>query len=226
MAERNILVIAPHADDEILGCGGTIAKHVASGDAVRVLIATDAHQGAPELYSRETIDNVRSEARKAHQVLGIEETIFLDFPAPSLDAYPSYKISLEIAKVLTKCAPSVVYVPFPGDIHLDHFYVHRASLVAARPQGSYTAKEIYCYETLSETEWATSTAGSTFCPNYFVDVSGSFAAKIEAMMCFESQLKKFPHPRSLEAMEALAKFRGATIGVERAEAFCVERLIA
>ena len=226
MPSKSVLVIAPHADDEILGCGATIAKHVAAGDIVRVLIATNAHEGAPELFSKEAINLVRGEAKESHNLLGVADTIFLDFPAPSLDAYPSYKISLEISKALKEFGASTIYIPFPGDIHLDHFYVHRAALVAARPQGNYTTREVYCYETLSETEWATSQGGPTFFPNCFVDVSSHFRRKVEAMMCFKSQLREFPHPRSIEGMEALARVRGATIGVERAEAFCIERIIA
>lgn len=226
MIKRRILVIAPHADDEILGCGATIAKYVSSGDEVSVLIATDAHIGAPELFTRERVDTVRKEALDAHQLLGIKETRFLDFPAPALDVHPSYKMANAILEIIKDVRPDTLYIPFPGDIHLDHFIIHRASIVAARPQGNYTVKNIFCYETLSETEWASSHGANSFFPNCFVDVSNCFSKKLDAMRCFKSQLRGFPHSRSIEALEALAKFRGATIGVERAESFSIERVIS
>lgn len=225
MNSRRILVIAPHADDEILGCGATIAKHVSSGDEVSILVATNAHVGAPELFARERIDLVRKEALDAHELLGVKETRFLDFPAPALDVYPSYKVANAILETIKEVRPDTLYIPFPGDIHLDHFMIHRASIVAARPQGNYTVKSIFCYETLSETEWASSHGANSFSPNCFVDVSACFSKKLDAMKCFTSQLREFPHSRSIEALDALAKYRGATIGVERAESFAIERVI-
>lgn len=221
---NRVVVIAPHADDEIIGCGATISKHIQNGDEVIVIIVTNASVGAPELYTAEQIKSTRSEALSAHNFLGIKETIFLEYPAPALNAYPEYKISLKIAKIFEKIKPSYLYLPHPGDIHQDHKAVYRSSLVAARPQGEHKISKILCYETLSETEW-TPMHEKPFVPNYFVNVSDVFVNKIRAMKFFGSQLKKFPHSRSLEAFEALASYRGATIGVEKAEAFILEREI-
>lgn len=223
--KNKILVIAPHTDDEVLGCGATLAKHKAMGDEVYAVIATNAHIGAPELFSLENIEHVRNEALAAHKILGINETIFLNFPAPALDAYPSYKISIAISDIIQFYKPTHLYLPHPGDIHIDHTSVYRASLVAARPKGNYSIKHIYCYETLSETEWSPMQGDNFFKPNHFVDVSESFDKKIEAIKCFQSQLKCFPHSRSLEALRHLAGYRGATVGVLQAEAFEVERQI-
>ncbi|KFF24534.1 PIG-L deacetylase family protein [Chryseobacterium vrystaatense] len=219
---NRVVVIAPHADDEIIGCGATIARHIQSGDEVTVIIATNASLGAPELFSQEMIESTRSEAVAAHQFLGVKETIFLEFPAPALNAFPEFKISVEISKVFQKIKPTHLYLPHPGDIHQDHKAVYRASLVAARPQGEDKVLNIYCYETLSETEW-TPMQEKAFVPNHFVNVTDVFVKKTEAMKFFGSQIKKFPHSRSIEAFEALAMYRGATVGVERAEAFVVER---
>ncbi|MBZ9629089.1 PIG-L family deacetylase [Psychroflexus sp. CAK1W] len=221
---NKVLVLAPHADDEVLGCGATISKHIEQGDEVKIVIATNASKGAPQLFTDSDIDFVRKEALQAHNALGIKETIFMEFPAPSLNAFPEYKISLELSKVFYNFRPTHLYLPHPGDIHQDHKAIYRAGLVAARPQGKYKINNIYCYETLSETEW-TPYQERPFVPNHFVDVSDVFKNKIESMKCFTSQLKEFPHSRSLEALEALAKYRGSTIGVSRAEAFCVERQI-
>lgn len=221
----NILIIAPHADDEIIGCGATIAKHIHKGDIVSIIIATNAFEGAPELFSKESIEIVRKEATEAHKLLGVQNTFFLDFPAPALNAFPEFKISIKLSEIFSEVKPVTMYIPHPGDIHQDHKALYRASLVAARPQFNYSIKNIYCYETLSETEWAP-LQEKPFVPNHFVNVTDFFDKKIEAFKCFETQIKQFPHPRSLEAFEALAKFRGSTIGVGRAEAFFVERQIS
>ncbi len=221
---NKIIVIAPHPDDEIIGCGATIAKHVKRGDEVYIIIATNGFVGAPDLFSKESVESVRGEALKAHRLLGVKETIFLDFPAPALNSFPEFKISIEFSKIFNRIHPSCLYIPHSGDIHQDHKAVYRSSLVAARPQRDYSIKNIYCYETLSETEW-TPMQETSFVPNHFVDVTSVFEEKIKAMMCFKSQIKMFPHTRSIETFEALAKYRGSTVGVKRAEAFFVERQV-
>lgn len=221
---NKIIVVAPHADDEILGCGATIAKHLSHGDKVYVIIATNASIGAPELFNEESIEIVRKEAKNAHQILGVQKTYFLDFPAPALNSFPEYKISLQLSEIFKQINPNYLYLPHPGDMHQDHKAIYRASLVAARPIENNTITHIYCYETLSETDWSP-LQESNFIPNHFVDVGQVFEKKLQAMQSFESQLKEFPNSRSLENIEALAKLRGATIGTERAEAFMVERQI-
>lgn len=221
---NKVIVVAPHADDEIIGCGATIAKHIKNGDEVIIVIATNASIGAPELFTVNQIEDIRKEALNAHKSLGVTETIFLDYPAPALNAFPEYKISVELSKIFSKFLPTYLYLPHPGDIHQDHKAIYRSALVAARPQGNSIISNIYCYETLSETEW-TPMHEKPFVPNHFVDVSSVFDSKIKAMECFASQLKIFPHSRSIETFEALAKYRGATVGVARAEAFIVERQI-
>ena len=220
-----IIVIAPHPDDEVLGCGGTIARHCSEGDDVIVIIATNASIGAPELYNEADVSSVRNEAVNAHKLLGVTETIFLDFPAPALNSFPGYKISKTLSGIFEKHKPSFLYLPHPGDLHQDHNSIYRAALEAARPQGVDRIANIYCYETLSETEWAPKQGNNVFSPDHFVDVTAFFDKKLQAMCCFQSQLKDFPHSRSLEAVTALSAFRGATVGVSRAEAFEVERQI-
>ena len=151
---KNILVVAPHCDDEILGCGGTMAKHIASGNHVYVAIVTNGHLGAPELFSKKGTEKVRDEALQAHQYLGVKQTIFLDFPAVNLDAIPAYKLSLALSNVIKEFAIDTMFIPHRGDIHKDHRVTYEAALVAARPINNCTVKRIYAYETLSETEWA------------------------------------------------------------------------
>jgi N-acetylglucosamine malate deacetylase 1 len=217
-----ILVLAPHPDDEVLGCGGIMKKYADAGHEVYVLVAT---RGTPKMYSDDKIDNVRNEARKAHAILGVKETLFLDFHAPDLDVTSRAELSRAIAPILQKLGIEELYLPHRGDIHHDHTAIFMAGLVAARPVGNYSVKRIYCYETLSETEWAPPFGDDAFIPTHFVDISGQIDAKFEAMGCFKSQVRPFPSTRSLETIEALAKFRGATVGFHRAEAFMTIRTI-
>jgi N-acetylglucosamine malate deacetylase 1 len=218
----NILILAPHPDDEVLGCGATIKKLSEEGNTVFVLVAS---RGSKRLYDQTKVEAVRKEALEAHALLGVTKTFFLDFPAPELDTVPLADISREISKVLNENNINVLYLPHRGDIHNDHRVVFNAGLVAARPVGAYSVKEIYAYETLSETEWAAPFADETFIPTCFVNIENSMAVKMEAMKCFKSQLREFPNPRSLETIEALAKFRGATVGFRAAEAFMIIRQI-
>lgn len=223
---KKVLVIAPHADDEVLGCGATISHLTKQGYDVYVLIATNASVGAPELFSADLIRQVRSEALAAHKILGVKETAFLELPAPALDQYPRYKISNEIAAVIKKFAADTVFIPHRGDCHKDHTIIHECAMVACRPLASCPVKRVYAYETLSETEWGEPVAADAFVPTKYVTfTAGEFAVKQEAMSCFKSQLHPFPASRSLEAIEALAKYRGCTVSAERAEAFEILREI-
>lgn len=219
---KNILVVAPHPDDEVLGCGGMTKKYSDKGYQVYILVVT---RGTPKLYSEKQIKNVRAEARKAHQILGVKETIFLDYYAPELDRVSLADISGSISKVIQDLGIQKLFLPHRGDIHNDHTIVFKAGLVAARPVNNCTVKEIYCYETLSETEWAAPFGDDAFIPTHFINISNQINDKLEAMRCFKSQVRPFPSTRSLETIEALAKFRGATVGFQRAEAFMTIRKI-
>ncbi|WOK05361.1 PIG-L deacetylase family protein [Imperialibacter roseus] len=213
---KKILVVAPHPDDEVLGCGATMKKMAQSGAEVHVLVVT---KGSPKMYTHEKVENVRAEARRAHAILGVSQTRFLDFHAPELDITSNSAISREVASVINELQIDTLFIPHRGDIHHDHSAVFKACLVAARPVGNYFVKTILSYETLSETEWAPPFADDAFIPTMFINVTETFVHKMEAMECFKSQLKAFPNPRSLHTIESLARFRGSTVGVELAESF-------
>jgi len=224
---KNILVVAPHADDEVLGCGGSIAKHVRLGDKVYVAIMTNAAIGAPELFSSESITAVRAEALESHKSLGVEETLFFDFPAPQLEQYPQYKIASILNALIKEKNIDTMYIPHKGDLHLDHGVIYNASLVAARPVPGQCVRHIYAYETLSETEWGHPTVEAFFIPRYFNVLNDlDFASKIKAMQCFSSQLKEFPNTRSIKAIEHLSALRGAYVGANTAESFDIIRSIS
>lgn len=221
----NILIVAPHADDEVLGCGGIIAKYTQKGHNVFVAIMTNANIGDPKLFSKELIDTVRNEAIAAHELLRVKETFFYEFPAPRLETSPSYQISAELSKLYNKLKIESLYLPHRGDIHKDHTIIFNAGLVAARPIGNCTVKSILSYETLSETEWAAPFGSDVFIPNVFEEINEYLPQKLNAMACYKSQLKDFPHSRSLDAIKCLANYRGVTVGHSYAEAFSLIRNI-
>lgn len=216
----NVLIIAPHPDDEILGCGGTIAKHAAEGDAVSVVVVT---RGMPPLFSEETIEKARAECRKADQFLGVKETIFLDFPAARLEEVQRFQLNDAFVKVIQELKPEVVYVPHRGDMQLDHKMTVDAAMVALRPKYPHIPRKVYCYETLSETGWDMPNTVNEFIPNAYSDISGYLEQKIEAMKMFTTQVAEFPNARSLEALRALAVYRGASMKMAAAEAFLTVR---
>lgn len=216
------MVLATHPDDEVLGCGGVIARHIAGGDAVSVVVVT---RGDPAVFSEAFVENVRQEFRAAMDVLGVTDFHFLDFPAPKLDVVAGHELADGIGKVIRQVGADTVYLPHRGDIHADHQAVFQATLVAARPINNCPVRRLLCYETLSETEWAAPFGDDAFIPNLFVNIADYLPRKLEAMACYRSQLYEFPHPRSATTIEALARFRGATAGLPAAEAFMLIREI-
>ena len=218
-----VLVIAPHPDDEVLGCGGVMARHAAAGDEVHVVVAT---RGIEEKFPREGLELIRRELAEAHRLLGVSSVKYLEFPAPCLDTVPRYKLADALSQVLKELQPSLVYLPHHGDIHADHGHLYHATLVAARPVAHCPVQKLLCYETLSETEWAPPREGSVFIPTVFVNIEPYLQKKLDAMACYRSQLKDPPNPRSLQNIEALARLRGATVNLHAAEAFMLVRDIA
>lgn len=217
-----VLVIAPHADDEILGVGGTIARHVEEGNQVDVCVVT---VGQVPMFPQSVVTAIRKEALESHNLLGVHESVFLELPAVLLSEIPRYEINGKICEVVGRINPDVVYIPHFGDMHYDHTLVAQAAMVAVRPINGCRIKEVYSYETLSESEWNTPHSVNSFIPNTYVNISKQLEKKKNAMACYQSQLKEFPHPRSIKAIEALANLRGSTVGVDAAEAFCLLRKI-
>lgn len=219
---ERVVVVAPHADDEVLGCGATIARLASLGVEVHVVIVT---RGCPPLFSKELVERVAAEAKASHSRLGVHQTHWLDFPAAGLDGVPRSELNQEIGRVLTSIAPDTVFAPFVGDLHFDHQIVFDAVMVWARPRSEAAPPRIWTYETLSETNWSAPGLSPTFAPNLFVDVTDFLEAKIEAFALFASQVHQFPDERSLEALRSLARMRGATVHRAAAEAFMIIRQV-
>jgi len=214
MNKSRILIMAPHPDDETLGCGGVIAKLAGKGSDVHVLIVTKGD----DLFDQDLVKRGREEAIKAHRLLGVKKTHFADLPAIKLDMLPQYQINEKLSEYLSEIRPDILFLPFPGDINRDHQIVHACGMVAARPHKKII-RSIYSYETLSATNWNSLVASSPFVPNVFVDISDTIERKIEALKAYASQLRKYPHPRSVEAIVALSRYRGGFVHLHYAEAF-------
>lgn len=217
-----VLVVAPHPDDEVLGCGGTMARMVDAGLDVHVVVVTS---GKPPAYSAESVARVRDEARRSHEFLGIAATHFLDFPAAALDTVPAGELNAGVGALIREIAPDTLFVPFLGDIHQDHQLAFLAAMVAARPRDGKAPSRILAYETLSETNWYAAPTTPAFVPNLFIDISATLERKLAAFSIFESQVKAFPDERSLTTIEALARLRGSTVFLHAAEAFMLVRTI-
>ncbi len=215
-----VLVIAAHADDETIGCGGTIARHAAAGDEVHVLLVSEG-----VLIPREVVDSILHEMYAAHRLLGVTQTYRLRFPAPKLDTIPGHELADQINQILRSLQPEIIYTPHRGDLHGDHRAVYYASLVAARPIDNCSVRKVLSFETLSETDWAPPSGEDAFVPTVFVDITGYLEVKLQAIACYRSQLKEPPHTRSLRSVEALARLRGGTVNVQAAEAFMLVREI-
>lgn len=221
-----ILVFAPHPDDEILGCGGTIARYVSEGHEAFVCVVTSPRP--PIFDNAAALRNgwphvMYPEIKKAHETLGIKKTFFLQFPCVLLENEPRHILNGKIDDVIRETEPDIVFIPHFGDMQKDHAIVSEAVMVAVRSKNAFAPQYVYSYECLSETEWNIPHPANAFIPNTFIDISGHLQDKVEAMKCYVSQLADFPNPRSVEAMEALAKLRGSTAGFSAAEAFMLIR---
>lgn len=214
--KMKILVFAPHNDDEVLGVGGTIAKYTSAGHQVFVCEVTSGKD-------KERLTNIQNNALEAHKILGVEKTVFLGLPVVGLSDIPTKQLNKAMQDIVDEIKPNIVYIPHKGDMHIDHTLVAESAMVALRPISNPQLKAIYAYETLSETEWNIPSVENAFVPNTWSDITETINLKLGAMKCFDTQLRDFPHPRSLEAIEALSKFRGSTVCVNNAESFMLLR---
>ena len=222
--KKKILVLSPHADDEVLGCGGSISKYSKKGYEINVLILTNANKGAPDVFSKKDIKNVRKEAKQANKIIGTKRLYFEDLPALRLNQIPTYKISKIIDSYIKKIQPEIIFLPSGNDIHEDHKIIFKAAKVSARINKKTTIKKILSYEVLSETEWNENE--KAFNPNYYVNLNKSnINDKVNAFLKYKSQIKKLPHPRSREGILNLSKVRGSQVYMRYAEAFKVEKII-
>lgn len=227
MNKKSILVVAAHPDDEVLGCGGSIARHTRRGDTVSVLILADGVGG--RIHAEPCFDKELSERRacaeRANAVLGVNNLTLLAYPDNCMDTVPLLKSVQDIEQAIARYKPCVVYTHHASDVNIDHRCVHDAVIAACRPQPGHCVRQLLFFETPSSTEWRPPASQVSFSPNWFVDISGTLSVKLQALAAYASELREFPHPRSLAAVEHLARWRGASAGFPAAEAFSLGRMI-
>ncbi len=217
-----VLVVAAHPDDEVLGCGATMARHAAAGDAVEVLIlgtgAASRDGARPEEPAQ-----LAAQAREAGRVLGARRVDVLDLPDNRFDSVALLDIVKHVERIVARAAPDVVYTHHGGDLNIDHRRTFEAVVTACRPQAPCLVRRILSFEVPSSTEWQSPTVVAPFTPNVFVDVAGTVDHKTRALACYTAEARPFPHPRSPGAVRALAAWRGASAGLAAAEAFMLVR---
>ena len=217
-----VVVIAPHPDDETIGVGGTICRHVAEGDEVHLLVMTETY---PPLWHETERERRQEEVRRAAEVLGLASVDFAGFPTVKLNAIPAVDLAGYLIAQFNRLRPDIVYVSPPGDVNQDHEAVFRAALVAARPLPDSSVKVLYSYEVAPTSRFGNPIDAARWMPTTFVDITPYIDRKLEAMSCYASELRQPPHPRSLEGLRLFARERGLAVGLEYAEAFQLIREI-
>ncbi len=224
---KTILVVAAHPDDEVLGCGGTIARHAADGDSVQILIvgegATSRQRSRNLAVQANVLEELAEAAKRAGEILGAREVEIVGLPDNRMDSLDRLDLVKIIEVRVEKHKPEIVYVHHAGDVNVDHRRLHEAVITACRPIPGKSVREIFSYEVASSTEWQTTGSAPSFNPNCFVDISDKWELKRLALEAYASEMRPWPHARSMEALEYLARWRGAQVGVQAAEAFCVLR---
>lgn len=227
---KRVLVVAAHPDDEVLGCGGTIARHADAGDQVQVLIvaegATSRQQQRDRGQASEELSALALAAQQAGVILGAQGVEVLDLPDNRLDSLDRLDLVKQIEERITRHQPQVVYVHHVGDVNVDHRRLHEAVITACRPTPGHPVRRLLSFEVASSTEWQPPGSAPVFQPNWFIDISAQWPRKREAMAAYASEMRPWPHARSIDALEHLARWRGAQVGLDAAEAFCLLRYLA
>jgi len=217
---KKILIVVAHPDDEVLGCFGVVAKLIKQGYEAYTLILSGGKTSRGEV--EEELEIVKKEAIKANKKIGIKEVFIENFPDNMFDSVALLEIVKKIEDIKNKILPDIIFTHYENDLNIDHKTTYKAVITATRPMKNECVKEIYSFEVLSSTEW---NYPLSFSPDLFFDISDTINAKIEAMSCYKSELREFPHPRSLEAIKLNAKYWGMRVGKEYIEAFKTVRVI-
>jgi len=216
---KKVLIVAPHPDDETLGCGGTLLKHKKQGDEIYWMIVTniDVENG----WDEKKVQERQTEIDQVAQMYGFNKTFKLDYPTTKMDSVPNNELIDKISDIIKEVEPSIIYLPYCKDIHTDHQVIFNAALSCTKNFRYPFINRIVMYETLSETEFGPAIEECAFTPNMFVDISEHFEKKIDIFKLFASEVMEAPKPRSIQAIKGLAQYRGSRIGKEYAEAFCL-----
>jgi LmbE family N-acetylglucosaminyl deacetylase len=223
-----ILVLAAHPDDEVLGCGGTIARYAVEGHDVDIAILGEgitSRFADRDQAERAEVDHLHRHSRQVANLLGARNLSLFGLPDNRFDTVPILDVVKIIETLVSELKPHVVYTQHGGDLNVDHTVLYRATLTATRPMAGCPVREVYAYEVASSTEWAFQQFAPVFTPNVFQDITTTIDTKIEAMQLYQTEARPFPHPRSSEALRASARRWGTVVGVEAAEAFQLVRSV-
>lgn len=226
MKKKNILVIAAHPDDELLGCGGTILKHTEIGDKVHVVIVAEGITSRQKIRNRNQVDTELKELKdstlKVSNLLSISSFEILNFPDNRLDSVELLELIKKLEDKISLISPEIIYTHHHGDLNIDHKLVNEAVITACRPVKEKNVKKIFSFEIPSSTDWQLNN-NENFHPNYFVDITNQLEKKICAMKFYQSELRDWPHSRSIKGIESLAYIRGMQAGFQAAESFMLLR---
>ena len=224
---KRVLVIAAHPDDEVLGAGGTIARLTSQGVECHLLIVTDgsSSQYRNSDHLHEIIEAKKIETKGCADLLGFKTIHYGELPDMKLDKTPHIVINHVIEKVIDQIQPDTVFTHFWGDVNRDHQEVYKSTLVAVRPVMGQVVKELYCYRVPSSTEWTPNKADTMYMPNYFVDIEKYAEQKYKAFACYSTELREYPHPRSVQYLSETDKAAGLRVGLMAAEEFVLLRKI-
>lgn len=224
---KTVLAVAAHPDDELLGCAGTLARHARAGDRVAIVIMAEGATSRSTAEERAShaaeLERLRGAAREAARTIGAQEPEFYGLPDNRMDGEVLLDIVQRLEATIGRVRPQIVYTHHRGDVNIDHDVTHRAVITACRPLPGHSVERILAYETPSSTEWMSPVSGAPFAPNWFVDISGTLETKLAALRAYDAEMRDFPHPRSYEAVEHLARWRGSSAGFVAAEAFMLVR---
>ena len=222
---KRVLVIAAHPDDEVLGCGGAVAKMSNLGVECHLLIVTDGSsaQYRDSDHLHEIIEAKKKETKGCADILGFKSIHYGKLPDMKLDSTPHIRINQVIENVIDEVQPDTVFTHFWGDVNRDHQEVYKSTLVAVRPVMGQVVKELYCYRVPSSTEWTPNKADTMFMPNYFVDIENFAEQKYKAFACYSTELREYPHPRSVQYLREADKTAGLRVGLYCAEEFMLLR---
>lgn len=214
---QNILVIAPHPDDETLGCGGTLLRHSKDGCNIHWLIMTTMHSN--DKYSKDSVNERQNEIETVNKAYNFKSNKVLDHSPAKLDQIPIEQLVKDISEYIDNIKANVIYAPFENDVHTDHGVVFKALMSSVKSFRSPSVKSVRIYETISETEFNINHEDLAFKPNLWIDISEFLDMKIEIMKIYKSEIKPHPFPRSEEGIKSLAYLRGAFCNVKAAESF-------
>ena len=221
----NVLVVAAHPDDELLGCGGSLIKLSRKKCKIFALFFTDGVSSRERNNNKEAISR-KKDSLKSLKIVGVQNTKFLSYPDNALDKVPLIKITREIENVIKKFKPDTIFTHSNVDLNIDHEIISRAVVTATRPKPNFCVKNILLFETLSSTEWNFNLKKKSFNPNFFIDITKTIDTKVKAARAYKSEINSWPHPRSIKGIKNLAKYRGQSVGLKYAEAFYLLRQVS